>query len=454
MEVKKSDLIIIGAGPGGYETALKAAEAGLSVTLFNGDRLGGTCLNEGCIPTKCLCRNAEVVSTLKEADTFGLANLSYELNYNAVLERKNNVVSTLRDGIDFMLKQAKVEVVNSTARFVDEKTVEADGQQYTATDIIIATGSETRNLPIPGADLECVWDSTRLLDIDYVPESLTIIGGGVIGMEFASIFSALGSKVTVIEYMKQILPPFDSDIAKRLKQALSKKGVKIITSAAAKKIEQDEFYRPVVTYETKGKEEAVTSTNLLMAVGRAPRVVGLNLEAAGVKYSPKGIETDVNMLTNREHIYAIGDVNGRMMLAHVASFQGERALHHIIGKKDHIRFDIVPSAVFTLPECGMVGKTEEECKAEGLEIQIGQSFFRANGKSLAMNEPDGLVKLIFRKDDGLLIGAHIMGVEAADLAQQCADLMNRKATLGDIRDIIFSHPSVSEVLMAACQAVK
>lgn len=447
------DLIIIGAGPGGYETALHAAKEGLNVTLFNGDRLGGTCLNEGCIPTKCLCRNAEVVATFKEADAFGLSNLTYELDYNQVVSRKKQVVDTLRDGIAFMLKQAKVNVVESMAKFVDEKTVEANGELYTATNIIIATGSSSRSLPIPGADLECVYDSTRMLDIEYVPESLTVIGGGVIGMEFASIFSNLGSKVTVIEFMKQILPPFDADIAKRLTAVLKKKGVKIITSAAAKKIEQDEFYRPVVTYECKGKTEYVTSTNLLMAVGRSPRLDGLNLEAAGVEYSPKGIVVNDDMRTNKPHIYAIGDVNGRMMLAHVASFQGMRALHHILGKKDEIRFDVVPSAVFTLPECGMVGKTEEECKAEGIEILVGQSFFRANGKSLAMNEPDGLVKLIFRKEDGLLIGAHIMGVEAADLAQQCCDMMNRKTTLKQMQNIIFSHPSVSEVLMAAAASL-
>ena len=452
--MQNSDLIIIGAGPGGYETALHAAKEGLKVTLFNGDRLGGTCLNEGCIPTKCLCRNAEVVATVKEASVFGLDNLTYEFDYNKVLERKNQVVAGLRDGIAFMLKQAGVEVVEAKARFIDDKTVEAGGEQYTAKNIIIATGSESRSLPIPGSELECVYDSTRMLDIDYVPESLTIIGGGVIGMEFASIFSNLGSKVTVIEFMKQIRPPFDSDIAKRLAQALKKRGVKIITSAAAQKIEQDDEYRTVVTYECKGKVDSVTSTNLLMAVGRKPRLEDLNLEGAGIEYSPKGIAVDEEMRTNKPHVYAIGDVNGRMMLAHVASFQGLHALHHILGRKDEIRFDLVPSAVFTLPECGMVGKTEDECKAEGLEIMIGQSFFRANGKSLAMNEPDGLVKLIFRKEDQRLIGAHIMGVEAADLAQQCCDMMNRNITLSEMRQIIFSHPSVSEVLLSAIHAVK
>ncbi|MCM1377180.1 MAG: dihydrolipoyl dehydrogenase [Clostridium sp.] len=444
-----SDIIIIGAGPGGYECALDAAKRGLSVTLFNGDRLGGTCLNEGCIPTKCLCRNAEVISTFKNGDEFGIDEFTFSVDYKKILERKNGVTDKLREGIAAMLKSAKVNVVDARASFKDAKTVEANGEEYTADNIIIATGSTSRSLPIPGHDLDCVMDSTDILSIDYVPESLTIIGGGVIGMEFASIFSQLGSRVTVIEFMKQILPPFDSDIAKRLKQALSKKGVEIITSAAAKTIEKKAEGEIIVTYECKGKEASVVSTDLLMAVGRAPRIDGLNLEATGVEYSPRGIVVDDNMRTNVPGIYAIGDVNARMMLAHVATFQGFRALNAIQGKEDRIRFDLVPSAVFTVPECGMVGLTEEQCKAQGIEIEKGQSFFRANGKSLALGEPDGLVKLLFRKDNGLLVGAHIMGVEAADLTQQCADMMNYGATRESMRQIIFSHPSVSEVIMAA-----
>ena len=450
----KTDLIIIGAGPGGYETALAAASRGMTVTLFNGTNLGGTCLNEGCIPTKCFCRDAEVVSTFKHGDEFGIDDFTFSVDFNKILARKNSVVETLRSGIDVMLTKAKVNVVNAMASFKDAKTVVADGEEYTADRIIIATGSVSKSLPIPGHDLECVKDSTQMLSIDYIPASLTIIGGGVIGMEFASIFSQLGSQVTVIEFMKQILPPFDSDIAKRLKQTLSKKGVKIITGAAAKEIKQNEFYEIEVTYELKGKEEKVVSSDLLMAVGRAPRVDGLNLDAAGVNYTPRGIQVDENMRTNVEGVYAIGDVNAKMMLAHVASFQGIRALNDIEGKQDKIRFDLVPSAVFTVPECGMVGKTEEQCKAEGVEVMIGQSFFRANGKALALGEPDGLCKLIFRKEDGLLIGAHIMGVEAADLAQQCADLMNRDTKFAEMTDIIFGHPTVSEVLLTAAHAAK
>lgn len=450
----KTDLIIIGAGPGGYETAIEAAKAGKSVTLFNGGALGGTCLNEGCIPTKCLCHDSGMIASFKEGENFGIDDFTFSIDFNKIIGRKRNVTDTLRSGIETMLRQAKVNVVNAMASFKDSHTVVANGEEYEADNIIIATGSKSKSLPIPGHDLECVMDSTALLNIEYIPSSLTIIGGGVIGMEFASIFHNLGSQVTVIEFMKQILPPFDSDIAKRLKQSLSKKGIRIITGASANEIRQNEFYEVEVVYELKGKEETVVSSDLMMAVGRTPNLNGLNLEAAGVEYSAKGIPVDDKMCTNVNGIYAIGDVNARMMLAHVASFQGIRALNHIDGKTDNIRFDIVPSAVFTRPECGMVGLTEEQCKEKGIAVSIGQSFYRANGKALAMGEPEGLCKLIFDKEDGKLLGAHIMGAEAADLAQQCADLMNFKATKKDMENIIFGHPTVSEVILAAVRSAK
>ena len=360
--MQKTDLIIIGAGPGGYETALEAAKAGLSVTLFEGAELGGTCLNAGCIPTKCLVKNAEVVSQFKNSEQFGIDDFTFSLDFNKVMERKNNVVETLRAGIAQMMKMAKVNVVKGFAAFTDDHTVTCDGEEYTADNFIIATGSVSKALPIPGADLECVMDSTRILSIDHIPESLTIIGGGVIGMEFAGIFSALGSKVTVIEFMKQILPPFDADIAKRLKAALTKQGIKIITGAAATSITQDADYQCVVNYTVKDKEEQVVSSDLLMAVGRAPRLDTCGLDKAGVEYTKRGIVVDEWMRTNVPHIFAIGDCNARMMLAHVASFQGMHALNAILGHDDDIDFNVVPSAVFTNPECGMAGLTEAQCK--------------------------------------------------------------------------------------------
>lgn len=443
------DLIIIGAGPGGYETALLAAERGKKVALINGGQLGGTCLNEGCIPTKCMVKDASVVNTLKNSDEFGVKEVKYELDFNHVIERREGVVAQLRDGIATMLKKGGVDVIEGYASFKDEFTVTVGDSEYNAEHIIIATGSQSKALPIPNADAEWVLDSSKLLKLEYVPASLVIVGGGVIGLEFASVFNAFGSEVTVIEFMKNIAPTFDSDISKRLKQALSKRGVKILTGAAVKRLDQNEDYQIVTTYELKGKEETVVSSDLLMAVGRKPNVEGLNLEAAGVEYSAKGIPVDDSMRTNISHIYAIGDVNARLMLAHVASFQGIRALNSIEGRADDIRFDVVPAALFTDPECAMVGKTEEQCKAEGIDITIGKSFFRANGKALAGGESDGLCKLIFSSDTGEMIGAHIMGAEAALLAQQCADFITARRTATQIRQTIFGHPTLSEVILAA-----
>lgn len=445
-----SDLIIIGAGPGGYETALEAAVKGMSVTLVNGGRLGGTCLNEGCIPTKCMVKDAKVVTTMREAADFACDNVKFDVDFNKVTARKAAVVDQLRSGVEALLTKAKVNVVNGMASFKNNTTVTVGDEEFDADNIIVATGSHSRSLPIPGADKEWVLDSTKALALEFVPAELIVIGGGVIGMEFASIFSSFGSKVTVIEYMKQILPPFDSDIAKRLKQTLSKRGIEIITGAAVTKIEETYDYRVAVTYEAKGKEQTVTATNVLMSVGRGPNVDGLNLDAAGVEWSPRGIVVDENFRTNVPNVYAVGDVNARMMLAHVASAQGKRALNHILGKTDDMDFEVVPSAVFTDPECGMAGLTEEQCKAKGIEVEIGKSFYRSNGKALAMGETDGICKLIFDKADGRLIGAHIMGAEAALLAQQCADLIALRRTRDDIKQLIFGHPTLSEIILGAC----
>ena len=448
-----ADLLIIGAGPGGYETALLAAERGKKVILVNGGQLGGTCLNAGCIPTKCMVKDAAVVSMCRDHGEFGVSDVRFEVDFNRVIARRAAVVGQLREGIAGLLKKAGVTVVEGKAVFKNANTVTVGEEEYSARDIIIATGSESKSLPVPGADAEWVLDSTGILNLEYIPAHLVIVGGGVIGLEFASVFRAFGSEVTVIEFMKNIAPTFDSDISKRLKQALSKRGVKIITGAAVKRLEQNDEYQIVTTYELKGKEESVVSTDVLMAVGRRPNVDGLNLEAAGVDYSSRGIPVDDSMRTNVEHIYAIGDVNARLMLAHVASFQGQRALNVIDGKSDSIRFDVVPAALFTEPECAMAGLTEEQCKEKGIPVKTGKSFFRANGKALAGGESDGLCKLMFDAETEELLGAHIMGAEAALLAQQCCDFITARRTLTDIKETIFGHPTLSEVILAAAHSV-
>ncbi|MDE6074748.1 MAG: NAD(P)/FAD-dependent oxidoreductase, partial [Muribaculaceae bacterium] len=309
---------------------------------------------------------------------------------------------------------------------------------YTAPKIIIATGSSPARLPIPGADLAV--DSDRLLSMTSFPERVTIIGGGVIGMEFASILSAFGVAVTVVEYCKEILPPFDKDISKRLKMALSKRGINIITSAAVTEIKPD----LTVVYEAKGKQAEVASDLVVMAVGRRP-VLPAGIDCTGITVGRRGIEVDDNMMTSVEGIYAIGDVNGRCMLAHAASAQGRR----VLGKP--VDLDVVPSAVFTTPECAMVGLTEEQCKERQLPFKSAKALFRANGKALAMNESEGLVKMIVNTETRMILGCHICGPHAADLIQEVALAMARALPVDAIADTIHGHPTLGEAVQQAAR---
>ena len=443
-----SDIIIIGAGPGGYETAVLAAKKGKSVTIIEAEKVGGTCLNEGCIPTKAFCRNAALMEDLKESDFYGLKNCSFDFDFSKVLKRKNQVVNNLQNGVETLLKQKNIQLVYGKAVFKDPHTVEVFGELYTAKHILIATGSVTKYLPVEGLDLPGVVTSKEILDIDHIPQRLCVIGAGVIGMEFASIFNSFGSQVTVVEFMKDILPNFDNDIAKRLKQSLSKKGIDIINQAGVKSVEKKEDGTLVVNYEVKGTMKSCEADTVLLAVGRAANVNSLNLADVGIEFTPKGIPVNDQMQTNVPHIYAIGDVNGRCMLAHAATFQGMRALHHILGEEDYIRLDIVPAAVFTSPEAAMVGLTEEQCKTQGIDFVSRKSFFRANGKAVSMNETDGICKLI-ADADGHILGCHLFGAHAADLVQEIAALMNQGATVSQLKSIIHAHPTLGEVVQSA-----
>ena len=374
-------IIIIGAGPGGYETALVAAKRGVEVVLIEAGHVGGTCLNEGCIPTKAFCRNAEVMDGLREAENFGVTGLSYGFDFGAVTSRKNAVVEQLRGGVEGLLGHKNITLVRGKASFKDPHTVVVEGAEYTADYIIIATGSVSASLPIPGADLPGILTSREILDMQEVPKRLCVIGGGVIGLEFASIFRSFGSEVTVLEYFKEILPRFDSDLSKRLKQSLGKRGIEICTQAQVTGIEtrDDAAYR--VSFTRKGKEETVEADKVLMAVGRKANVASLNLADVGIEFTPRGIVVDdKTMQTNIAHIYAVGDINGKMMLAHAATFQGLVALDHIMGIENEIDLSVMPAAVFTSPEAACVGMTEEDCKAADIPVKCLKSFFRANGK--------------------------------------------------------------------------
>ena len=453
-------IIIIGAGPGGYETALLAARRGVEVILVEAGHVGGTCLNEGCIPTKTFCRNAEVLDSLREADTFGLTDLSYGFDFSKVIERKNAVVEQLRGGVEGLLNNKLITLVRGKASFKDSHTVTVGSQEYSADHIIIATGSVSSSLPISGADLPGILTSKEILDIEKIPSSLCVIGGGVIGLEFASIFRSFGCEVTVLEYCKDILPRFDTDLAKRLKQSLGKRGIAIETQAQVTGIAYDGSGGYTVSYSRKGKEEAVTTEKVLMAVGRRANLASLNLDDIGLEYTSRGIVTDEKtMQTNIPHIYAVGDINGRMMLAHAATFQGIVALDHIMGVENQTDLSVMPAAVFTSPEAASVGLTEDECKEKGIPVKCLKSFFRANGKAVTMGETDGFCKVVVAAEPkegtqspyqpGRILGCHLYGPHSSDIVQEACAMISRKATLEEFQNVIHTHPTLTEVLQSA-----
>ena len=408
-----TDLIIIGAGPGGYRAAEYAAKQGLKVVIFEDAEVGGTCLNVGCIPTKTYVHSA----------TFAEAR-----------ERMATVVSQLRSGVEGILSHPNIALVREKASFVDAHSVNG----YTAPHILIATGSETKWLPIKGVDDPRVVDSTGLLNLDVLPKHLAIIGAGVIGMEFASVFHRFGSEVTVIEYLKECLPALDSDIAKRLRKTLEKRGITFKMKTAVENIAD------------------IDADVILMATGRKPRIQP-DFANAGFEYDErKGIAVNEHFETSVKGIYAIGDVNGRQMLAHAAEMQAIHAVNQILGKQDAIRFDIMPAAIFTDPEAACVGPTEDQLKEQGIAYECKKAFWRANGKALAMSEGEGMLKLFVTpssegQEGGLILGCHAYGAHAADIVQEVSVLMCRDTTVAQLRDMVHIHPTLGEILHAAVE---
>ena len=401
--MKECDLIIIGAGPGGYRAAEYAAKQGLKVVIYEGDAVGGTCLNVGCIPTK-----AYVHST----------------TFTEARERMPQVVSQLRSGVETILSHPNITLVREKAVFPLD---------IQAKNVIIATGSETKWLPIKGADTDPrVVDSTGLLNLDTFPKRLAIIGAGVIGMEFASVFNRFGTEVTVIEFLKECLPALDSDIAKRLRKYLERQGITFKMKTAVENIAD------------------IDADVVLMATGRKPRVQA-DFANAGIEYDERtGIKVDENFETTKKGIYAIGDVNGKQMLAHAAEMQAVHAVNHILGKEDGIRFDIMPAAIFTTPEAACVGPTEDILKEKGLAYECRKAFWRANGKALTMNETEGMLKLFSEPGSGRILGCHAYGAHSADIIQEVSSLMCRDTTVAQLRDMVHIHPTLGEILSEAC----
>ena len=413
--MNNTDLIIIGAGPGGYRAAEYAAKQGLKVVVFEGAEVGGTCLNVGCIPTKTYVHSA---------------------SFTEARERLGQVVPQLRQGVEGILSNPNITLVREKARFVDAHTVETlpSGEVWRGVNIIIATGSETKMIPVQGLDDSRLVDSTGLLSLETLPKRLCIIGAGVIGMEFASAFQRFGSEVTVIEFLKECLPALDSDIAKRLRKTLEKKGITFKMKTAVQNLAD------------------IDADVILMATGRKPRVQP-DFANAGFEFDErKGVTVDENFETTVKGIYAIGDVNGKQMLAHAAEMQAIRAVNHILGKKDGIRFEIMPAAIFTTPEAACVGASEDQLKEQGVEFECRKAFYRANGKALAMNESEGLLKLFSEPNAGKILGCHVFGAHSADLAQEASVLMCMGTTVEQLRDMVHIHPTLSELLFAAAEA--
>lgn len=437
----KSDIIIIGSGPGGYRTAAYAAAKGKTVTIFEEGPLGGTCLNVGCIPTKTFARSAEAAGEMRNAAQLGLKAIEPEFSLADIVARKDAIVDQLRQAIAGVLSAPGITLVNAKAEFVDDHTVEAAGERYTADNIIIASGSSHKSLRIEALDESMLLTSDTLLSLTEFPRRLVIVGAGVIGMEFASIFRQLGAEVTVVEFLKECIPALDADVAKRLRKVLEKQGVEFYMQSAVKSIANG-----CITFERKGKEQSIEADKVLVAVGRKPNVEGFALEKTSIKYDARGIEVDDDMLTNVPGVYAIGDVNARMMLAHAATMQGLHVVNTIVGVKDDIRLDIMPAAIFTNPEAACVGKTEEQLKADGVDIEVRKKNYRTNGRALAMAEPEGMIKLVADKNSGEILSCHAYGAHSADIVQEISALMCKHTTVQQLHEMVHIHPTINEML--------
>lgn len=451
----KADLLVIGGGPGGYVAALYAAKKGLNTVLVEREKLGGTCLNVGCIPTKALVKSSEVYKDTLLGEEFGFEIENIKVNMNKVIDRKDKIRENLVSGIDYLLSKNNVRVIKGDASFLDDKIIVAkrgkDEYKIEAKNIIVATGSKISKINIKGIDLPFVLNSKSALDNKNLPESITIIGGGVIGMEFAFIYSNFGVKVNVVEYMDRLLTMVDDDISEEIENIARLNGINIYTSSKVTKIEESENGDAIVFFENEGKEKYLISENVLVAIGREPNMDGLNIEKAGIELNErgKGIKVDNTLKTNVPGIYAVGDVNNKMQLAHVASHQGIIAVDNILSEDKEMKYDCVPNVIFTAPEIASVGLTERECIEKKINIKVSKFPFSANGKALTMGERRGFIKIIKDMDNNKIVGASLIGADASSLISTLTVIIKNNIKDKDIADTIFAHPTTGEVIHEA-----
>ncbi len=439
------DVLIIGGGPGGYVAAIKAAQLGMKVALVEKETVGGVCLNWGCIPTKAMLKSAKVYDTFKHAKEYGITAdpNSFSPNYPEMIKRKDSIVRRLTGGVAGLLKKNGVTVFNGYAEALDAHTVVVNDEQLTTKKLIIATGASCYLPPIPGLkeafDRGNLVTSKEILTKTALPKSLAVIGGGVIGMEFATIFNTLGVPVTVFERESSILTTVDEEIRGLFFKKITKEGIKVLTNVNITTIHQDGL-----TYVHNGETSVLKAEMILLATGMRPNTKGY--EKLNVKFSKVGVEVNEYMQTSVEDVYAIGDVLGKYMLAHVASRAGIVAVEHINGKKDKLDFKVIPSGIYTFPEIAQVGVTEQEAKAQGLDYKVSTFPLAANGKALAENEKDGLVKIIADKKYGEILGVHIYSASATEMITEASLAMVLEATAEEIVATIHPHPSLSEMI--------
>lgn len=436
-----TNLVIIGGGPAGYESAIKAKKAGFNVTLIEKNELGGVCLWEGCIPTKTLLHSALFYESLKNGSSLGVELENYNLNINTIKKRKDSVITSLNQGIHFQMQQNDIHVIKGYGKIISPNQVEVNGNIINADYIFIATGSTNKLLPFLKKDIENVFYSTDLLNLNSVPSSLGIIGSGVIGSEFASLFSALGSEVTIFEALDKFLPILDSDISKRMSAALKRQKISIHTNVLVKDM-TNIGNQVLVTYLEKEKEKEKVFDQVLIAIGRVPNINEKELQDIGIVFNNKGIEVNNDFQTNIKNIYAIGDVNGLSLLAHSAIFQGEVALNHILNKSHSISFDATPNVIFTSPEVAYVGEKEDDLiKGEYL---VYKSFYSANGMAFLQEKVFGFAKVITNLNNEI-IGAAILGEGASLLIAEMVVAINNKMSLTSFKEVIHAHPTLSEI---------
>lgn len=450
-----TDLLIIGSGPGGYVAAIYAAKKGLDVTIVEKNNLGGTCLNVGCIPTKALVKSSEICHNVKNSSIFGINTSGpIQVDMEKVISRKNEVVEKLVSGIDFLMIKNKINVIKATASFINNNSISLTGEKnyiVNAKDIIIATGSSISNINIPGINLPFVLNSTTALSNTKLPKSITIIGGGVIGMEFAFIYKNLGVEVNVVEFMDRLLTMVDKDVSIEIQRIAIESGINIYTSSRVKKIQRANNEQAIVTFEKDGIEELLISENVLSAIGRQPNLENLDIENTNIVLNSngKGISVDENMKTNIPHIYAIGDVTNIMQLAHVASHQAITAVSNIIGEDKPINYLAVPNVIFTAPEISSVGLNEDDCINKKIDYKVSKFDYLGNGKALTMNETNGFIKLIKDTKTNKIIGGTIIGAEASSLIATITLAISNELTDEDIHETIFAHPTTSEIIHEA-----